>query len=221
MKVKLTPSFIEKIKPPAQGREIYWDEAHRGLGLQITHTGSQTFVVQYRLLGGRSRGATVEPTKPARAAIVAFLKDARATGPAPVRELQDRVATAGLIAPGKFIWQAKTWRTAGRALKVKHVQDQDGWLWMLPPARPSPAVPSQVLQQKPDAPSIPPTAPDLKPDAPVSAPDALAEARRRFIAERLHWHETPEAQSIMKAGRESAEKYLQSGDLRDLFPTEH
>jgi hypothetical protein len=55
MKVKLTPGFIEKIKRPVRGREIYWDEAHRGLGLQITHTGAQTFVVQYRLPGGRSR----------------------------------------------------------------------------------------------------------------------------------------------------------------------
>jgi integrase len=55
LKVRLTPGFIEKIKAPATGRALYWDTQHRGLGYQVTHRDARTYVVQYRLPGGRSR----------------------------------------------------------------------------------------------------------------------------------------------------------------------
>jgi integrase len=69
VRVKLTQGLIEKIEPPKAGREIYWDEAHRGLGFQVTHTGAQTYVVQYRLLGGRSRRMAIGGTHTLKDAI--------------------------------------------------------------------------------------------------------------------------------------------------------
>jgi len=152
------------------------------------------------------------------AKITAFLKGELASGPVPVKLLQEQALAAGLIEQGKRIWQTKAWRTAARKLKVKHVQDKNGWLWMLPPVRP-PAAPAQVQQQEPDAPPVSAAAPDPLPDAPVPEPDDLVAARRKFMEESMRGFE----EMCRKADQEAkvtVARYLQTGDLADLFPAE-
>jgi integrase len=55
MRVKLTPTFIEKAPLPSSGdRVIYWDDSQRGFGLAVTKAGHRSFLVQYRV-ANRSR----------------------------------------------------------------------------------------------------------------------------------------------------------------------
>lgn len=49
--VKLTKSFIDKVKPPAVAYEMHWDDAVRGYGLRVTSTGKRVFMVMGRVKG--------------------------------------------------------------------------------------------------------------------------------------------------------------------------
>ena len=49
---KLTKRFIDALKP-SEKRQYYWDSEMKGFGLSLTPAGVRTYVVQYRLAGGR------------------------------------------------------------------------------------------------------------------------------------------------------------------------
>lgn len=51
---KLTKAYIDKVKAPAMGYEIHWDDALKGYGLRVTAAGKRVFVAQ-----GRVRGTAV------------------------------------------------------------------------------------------------------------------------------------------------------------------
>jgi integrase len=57
MRAKLTPAFVAKAAPPADGAAelVYWDETQKGLGLAVTKGGHRTFVVSYRAVGRKRR----------------------------------------------------------------------------------------------------------------------------------------------------------------------
>ena len=55
--VKLTKSFIEGVKPPAKGYDVYWDEKVSGYGLRVAPTGKRVFIAM-----GRVRGKQVQFT---------------------------------------------------------------------------------------------------------------------------------------------------------------
>ena len=48
-------AVLSKLKPPESGRVDYWDEAHPGFGLRVTHTGHRTWQMMYRANGRRRR----------------------------------------------------------------------------------------------------------------------------------------------------------------------
>jgi len=173
----------------------------------------------------RESGATVMATETGvgppcamteRAKITEFLKTELVAGPVAVRQLQEKAIAAGLLTEGDGppLWKRKPWRRAAERLEVKHDQRDRGWFWRLPA--------DKNLQVPDDAPQVPetllqvPTISDASlSGAPSPRVEDIAAARRRFIEERLHWHETPEAHELMRAARESAERYLKTGDLKD------
>jgi integrase len=55
---KLTDLFVERIKPPAQGRVEYFDAAFGGLALRVTEGGHKSWSLHYRF-GGRLRRLTI------------------------------------------------------------------------------------------------------------------------------------------------------------------
>jgi hypothetical protein len=47
MRIKLTPSFVDKVALPASGDHlIYWAESQRGFGLLVTKQGHWSLLVQ-------------------------------------------------------------------------------------------------------------------------------------------------------------------------------
>jgi integrase len=55
MRTNLSPAFVDRAEAePDADRTIYWDEALRGFGLQVTRAGHKSYVVQYRA-NGQSR----------------------------------------------------------------------------------------------------------------------------------------------------------------------
>lgn len=66
---KLTDLFVERVKPPAEGRIEFFDAAFPGLALQVTETGSKSWCAFYRF-NGRLRRFTIgsyPALKPAQA----------------------------------------------------------------------------------------------------------------------------------------------------------
>jgi integrase len=55
MKVNITSSFAEAVKPPAAGQVDYWDRKTSGFGLRVSMGGSKTWIVRYRQGGSRRR----------------------------------------------------------------------------------------------------------------------------------------------------------------------
>ena len=49
--VKLTKSFIDKVKPPVTSYGMHWDEVVPGYGLRVTSTGKRVFMVMGRVKG--------------------------------------------------------------------------------------------------------------------------------------------------------------------------
>lgn len=49
--VKLTKSFIDRVKPPASEYEIHWDDGVPGYGLRVTPTGKRVFMAMGRVKG--------------------------------------------------------------------------------------------------------------------------------------------------------------------------
>jgi integrase len=96
MRAKLTPAFVLKAAPPADGdRIVYWDEKNRGFGLMVTTKGHRSYVVQYRA-GRRSKrmhlksGLTLSDARKEAKAILGAV----AKGGDPLTERR-RAATAG------------------------------------------------------------------------------------------------------------------------------
>ena len=66
---KITDLFVERVKPPAQGRAEYFDATFGGLALRVTETGHRSWSLYYRM-GGRQRRLTIgsyPAIKPAQA----------------------------------------------------------------------------------------------------------------------------------------------------------
>ena len=57
---KLTDVTVRKIQVPITGREEHWDSETPGLGLRVTHKGTRSWVLLYRI-GGRQRRLTFGP----------------------------------------------------------------------------------------------------------------------------------------------------------------
>jgi len=57
MRAKLTPAFVNKASPPADGAVelVYWDETQKGFGLAVTRGGHKSYVVSYRAAGRKRR----------------------------------------------------------------------------------------------------------------------------------------------------------------------
>lgn len=55
---KLTDLFVERVKPPEEGRVEYFDAVFGGLALRVTDTGHKSWSVHYRL-GDRLRRYTI------------------------------------------------------------------------------------------------------------------------------------------------------------------
>lgn len=57
---KLTKSAVDRIEPKEKGEQVYWDVELPGFGLRVKHTGTKSFIVQYRNRStGRSRRKTI------------------------------------------------------------------------------------------------------------------------------------------------------------------
>jgi hypothetical protein len=151
--------------------------------------------------------------KPDRAAIRTFLRAALANGAVPVRDLESRARAAGLLAEGLALSQCMPIRTAAGKLKVLRYREDDRWWWRLPSTKMEDDVKmiETALETEPVA--EPPPSPSVQ--------DDLAAARRKFVEERLCWYHSDEARAAAQKGREQAERYLETGRLEDLFPTEH
>lgn len=66
---KLTDLFVDRVKPPACGRDEYFDAVFGGLALRVTDRGHKSWSLFYRI-GGRLRRFTIgnyPPIKPAQA----------------------------------------------------------------------------------------------------------------------------------------------------------
>jgi integrase len=66
---KLTDLFVDRVKPPAKGRETYFDAAFGGLALRVTANGAKSWGLFYRVKG-RQRLLTIgsyPPIKPTQA----------------------------------------------------------------------------------------------------------------------------------------------------------
>ena len=66
---KLTDLFVERVKPPTEGRVEFFDASFPGLALRVTDTGHKSWCAFYRF-GGRLRRFTIgryPPIKPAQA----------------------------------------------------------------------------------------------------------------------------------------------------------
>lgn len=51
IKIKLTKTYIDKVKPPAKEYVIHWDDKLSGYGLRVTASGVRSFVAQGRVNG--------------------------------------------------------------------------------------------------------------------------------------------------------------------------
>jgi hypothetical protein len=170
----------------------------------------------------------VDPIKPDRATITAFLRDELAGGPMRAKKIQANAIAAGLLTEGEPPpWKSKLWRRAGERLGVIHFQRGREWIWEIPRLSQAANVSPQVTDAQAQAPTSLPQAPIVtdgtKADVlsnprPCAGEDAAA-ARRKFIEQRLDWYDTPEAHTLMKAARASVDRYLQTRDLKDLFPS--
>jgi hypothetical protein len=151
-------------------------------------------------------------TKPDRAAIRAFLCAALADGAVPVRDLESQARAAGLLAEGLPISQSRPIRRVADKLHTLRFREDDKWWWRLPMTSSQDAV-------KVTAPvSVPVPAPDPSP-AP-SVQDDIVAARRKFAEQSLKEH-MELARRVAPRARAAVDRYLQTGDLADLFPTEH
>lgn len=56
--MKLTKTAIDRIKPPANGYQIHWDETLKGFGLRVTAAGSKSFIAQAKI-DGKTRRVTI------------------------------------------------------------------------------------------------------------------------------------------------------------------
>src|SRR4051794_16940116 len=53
--IKLTARTVETLKPPAAGRDEWWDSSLPGFGIRITDKGTRSWVLMYRMSGGGSK----------------------------------------------------------------------------------------------------------------------------------------------------------------------
>jgi integrase len=64
---KLTDLFVDRVKPPAKGRDAYFDASTPGLALRVTPSGAKSWCLFYRL-NGRQRLFTIGPYPPIKPA---------------------------------------------------------------------------------------------------------------------------------------------------------
>jgi integrase len=64
---KLTDLFVDRVKPPAKGRDAYFDASFPGLALRVTPSGAKSWCLFYRL-NGRQRLFTIGPYPPIKPA---------------------------------------------------------------------------------------------------------------------------------------------------------
>ena len=54
MRKKLTDRFLQTVKPPARGRDVYVDDT-AGLELRVTPNGAKSWSIRYRLRGRKQQ----------------------------------------------------------------------------------------------------------------------------------------------------------------------
>jgi hypothetical protein len=143
-----------------------------------------------------------------RAKIAEFLQAELASGAVAVRDLEAKARAAGLLSPDLPISQCMPFRTVANKLHVLRYRENDKWWWRLPNTKTQGD--AKVIE----------TVPETEQPAPEVSQDDIAAARRLFMEKTLRWHDSAEAQAAMKAGLESAERYLKTGDLKDLHTLE-
>jgi hypothetical protein len=157
----------------------------------------------------------MEVTRRDRVAIKAFLQTALADGAVPAKDLEIKARAAGLLAEGLPLSQCHPLRRIADKLHILRYREDDRWWWRLPMTR---------MTSRQDDDKVTAPAPDLVlvpgPTPPPAIQDDPAAARRKFAEQSLK-RLVELTQEVAPRARAAVDKYLQTGDLRDLFPTEH
>jgi hypothetical protein len=148
-----------------------------------------------------------------------FLRTALANGSVPVQELQTKARAAELLGHDQSISQCKSFRTIAKRLGIKRFQLARRWLWMLPTAGQT-AVAHQVadisgLSVAPGLEGKPPDAVRTAPEP--TGPDFARMTRDQFIAWSIA-NQSALASASMEESKVRVARYLETGDLADLFP---
>jgi integrase len=83
--IKLTQAAADKLKPPAEGNETYWDSQCPGFGLRISARGRRTWIAKYRV------GKKQEMETLGTMAVITSVADARARARASMTKARDGV----------------------------------------------------------------------------------------------------------------------------------
>jgi hypothetical protein len=155
--------------------------------------------------------------------ITEFLRVTLANGPVPVQALQAKARAAGLLQADQPISQCKPFRTIADKLGVKRYQAGRRWFWMLvPPDIGHLRRLLKYLEENPVTPESP--APIEASNAPApteSAPRASGidpdDERQKFIRASIENRRALVREADAEA-KVCVAKYLETGDLADLFP---
>ena len=124
--------WVERLTPPASGREDWWDTKTAGFCLRITSAGTKTWCVVYRVAGGdgRKRRMTLG-TYPAlsladarESAQEKLLEAARGKDPAQKKQADKKAPTFAELAADYLEFYAKAKRADGRPQKLTWGEDQ-------------------------------------------------------------------------------------------------
>jgi integrase len=83
--IKLTQAAADKLKPPAEGNETYWDSQCPGFGLRLSARGRRTWIAKYRV------GKKQEMETLGTMAVITSVADARARARASMTKAHDGV----------------------------------------------------------------------------------------------------------------------------------
>jgi hypothetical protein len=159
--------------------------------------------------------------------IAEFLRITLANGPVPVKDLQARARAAELLGQDQPISQCRSFRSIADKLGVKRFQAGRRWFWTLPSANQMPGATGQV--------SDTPTAAVETPDSTSAASEISASGASPSSDTIVDRNGAPRMtkEEFMKASIENyralareayaeakvrVARYLETGDLADLFP---
>jgi len=149
-----------------------------------------------------------------------FLRVALSSGPISVRDLQTKARAAGLLEQDKPISQSKPLRSVADTLGVKRLQRMRRWWWALPAKRNRHAGASddagKNMAPTTETTETTATSPSLEPP-PSPSPDYSQMTQKEFVQASIK-NARALASEVSAEAKINVEKYLQTGDLGDLFP---